>query len=83
MFFGRRLRLFKLLGFEVSIDWSWIIIAVLVTWSLADGLFPHYYRQLTPEVYWAMGLPGPWVFLRPSSSMNFAIPWWPGSLACP
>ena len=58
MFFGRRLRLFKLLGFEVRLDWSWIIIAVLVTWSLADGLFPHYYRQLTPEVYWAMGLAG-------------------------
>ena len=58
MFFGRRLRLFKLLGFEVRIDWSWIIIAVLVTWSLAVGLFPHYYRHLTPEVYWAMGLAG-------------------------
>ena len=58
MFFGRRLRLFRLLGFEVRLDWSWIIIAVLVTWSLADGLFPHLYRQLTKEVYWAMGLAG-------------------------
>lgn len=58
MFFGRRLRLFRLLGFEVRLDWSWIIIAVLVTWSLADGLFPHLYRQLSKEVYWAMGLAG-------------------------
>ena len=30
--FGKRIRLFKLLGFEVSLDLSWIIIAVLVTW---------------------------------------------------
>jgi Zn-dependent protease/CBS domain-containing protein len=58
MFFGRRLRLFKLLGFEVRLDWSWIIIAVLVTWSLADGLFPQLYRHLSKEVYWAMGLAG-------------------------
>ncbi len=38
--FGKRIRLFNLLGFEVRIDLSWIIIAVLVTWSLAKGLFP-------------------------------------------
>ena len=56
--FGRRMRLFNLLGFEVHIDWSWIIIATLVTWSLADGLFPYLYRNLTKEVYWAMGVAG-------------------------
>jgi Zn-dependent protease/CBS domain-containing protein len=56
--FGRRVRLFKLLGFEVRIDLSWIVIAVLVTWSLAKGLFPSYYPDLTTEVYWAMGVAG-------------------------
>ncbi|MCL4504029.1 MAG: site-2 protease family protein [Deltaproteobacteria bacterium] len=56
--FGRRLRLFNLLGFEVRIDLSWIIIAVLVTWSLADGLFPYLYKNLDKEVYWAMGVVG-------------------------
>ncbi|MCL4502741.1 MAG: site-2 protease family protein [Deltaproteobacteria bacterium] len=56
--FGRRLRLFNLLGFEVRIDLSWIIIAVLVTWSLAGGLFPVYYKGLDKEVYWAMGVVG-------------------------
>ena len=44
--FGRRIKLFKLLGFEVRIDLSWIVIAVLVTWSLAAGLFPHFYPML-------------------------------------
>ena len=36
--FGKRMKLFKLLGFEVRIDASWLVIAVLVTWSLAAGL---------------------------------------------
>ena len=56
--FGRRIKLFKLLGFEVRIDLSWIIIAVLVTWSLAIGLFPKVYPQLQPKVYWEMGVAG-------------------------
>ncbi|MFP4164406.1 MAG: site-2 protease family protein [Chitinispirillaceae bacterium] len=56
--FGRRIRLFKLLGFEVNIDLSWIIIAVLIVWSLAQGVFPLYYEGLASEVYWAMGILG-------------------------
>ena len=56
--FGKRIRLFKLLGFEVRLDLSWIIIAVLVTWSLAKGLFPFLYPDLAPEVYWGMGAAG-------------------------
>ena len=56
--FGKRIRLFKLLGFEVRIDLSWIIIAVLVTWSLAKGLFPFLYPDLAAEVYWGMGAAG-------------------------
>ncbi|MGO9620733.1 MAG: site-2 protease family protein [Desulfobaccales bacterium] len=55
---GHKIKLFKLLGFEVSIDLSWIIIAVLVTWSLAIGLFPQNYPQLQPKVYWEMGVAG-------------------------
>ena len=38
--FGKRFRLFKLLGFQVQLDVSWLIIAVLVTWTLAVGVFP-------------------------------------------
>jgi len=56
--FGKRMKLFKLLGFEVNIDLSWIIIAVLVTWSLAAGLFPYLYHGLSKETYWLMGVVG-------------------------
>jgi Zn-dependent protease len=56
--FGKRITLFKLLGFEVHVDLSWLIIAVLVTWSLARGLFPYDYQGLAPATYWWMGLWG-------------------------
>jgi Zn-dependent protease/CBS domain-containing protein len=54
--FGRRITLFRLLGFEVRIDASWIIIAVLVTWSLANGFFPHSFPGLPRGTYWIMGI---------------------------
>ncbi len=56
--FGKRLKLFKLLGFEVRIDASWIVIAVLVAWSLAKGAFPYWYPHLDSRTYWIMGVVG-------------------------
>lgn len=56
--FGRRIKLFKLFGFEVRIDLSWLIIAVLVAWSLAVGFFPFRYKNLSVQTYWVMGVVG-------------------------
>ncbi|MBD3317979.1 MAG: CBS domain-containing protein [Chitinivibrionales bacterium] len=56
--FGNRVTLFKLFGFSVRIDASWLIIAVLVVWSLATSLFPYYYEGLATETYWWMGVLG-------------------------
>ena len=56
--FGKRMKLFKLLGFEVRVDASWLVIAVLVTWSLASGLFPYLYPGISREAYWTMGVLG-------------------------
>jgi Zn-dependent protease/CBS domain-containing protein len=56
--FGRSIKLFNLFGFEVSIDLSWIIIALLVSWSLAAGFFPYMYHNLSAETYWVMGVIG-------------------------
>ena len=55
---GKPLTLFKLLGFKVQVDWSWLFLALLVTWSLAKGYFPVMYKDLPPVVYWAMGVTG-------------------------
>lgn len=40
--FGRNngFKLFNILGFKVSADWSWLVIAFLLSWSLATGYFP-------------------------------------------
>jgi len=56
--FGKQWRLFSLLGFEVKIDMSWLILAFLITWSLAEGLFPYYYKNLSRPAYWWMGAAG-------------------------
>ena len=54
----RKVALFKLLGFTVSVDASWVIILLLVVWSLSKGLFPVYFPELSNETYWIMGLIG-------------------------
>ena len=56
--FGRRITLFKLFGFEVHLDASWIVIAALVTWSLAAAVFPSAYPALPQPVYWLMAVAG-------------------------
>jgi Zn-dependent protease len=56
--FKRKMTLFKLLGFTVSIDSSWGIILFLVVWSLSEGLFPGYFPDLSIQTYWMMGVVG-------------------------
>ncbi len=53
--FGKGLTLFKLFGFEVKVDFSWLILAVLITWTLAQGVFPGDITGLPARVYWIMG----------------------------
>jgi Zn-dependent protease len=56
--FGNRLKIFSFRDIAVRVDWSWLIIATLVTWSLAVGLFPHQIAGLPEAVYWWMGIAG-------------------------
>ena len=56
--FGKSINLVKIFGFQVKVDISWIIIAVLVTWSLAVGFFPHYLEGLRPVDYWILAVFG-------------------------
>lgn len=54
--FEKRIKLFKVFGFKVSIDPSWTILAILVAWSLSMGLFPAQYAGLPAKTYWVMGI---------------------------
>jgi Zn-dependent protease/CBS domain-containing protein len=56
--FGKKIHLFTLFGFSVGIDFTWFLLAVLVTWSLAAYLFPVYYKGYSTGIYWAMGVAG-------------------------
>jgi Zn-dependent protease/predicted transcriptional regulator len=56
--FGRKIHLFTLFGFRVGIDFTWFLLAVLLTWSLAEGLFPAYYQGHSTATYWWMGVAG-------------------------
>lgn len=56
--FGRSIPLFKILGFEIRVDLSWLILAALIVWSLATGLFPQFYKDLPRLSYWWMGVAG-------------------------
>ncbi|MHC4789046.1 MAG: site-2 protease family protein [Planctomycetota bacterium] len=63
--FGRRFQLFTLFGFRIGIDLSWFVIAVLITWTLAEGMFgPGFFAdvlglgELPAAVRWSMGAAG-------------------------
>lgn len=56
--FGKGVRLFTLFGFEIKVDSSWLILGLLITWSLGRGLFPGRYPGLSVPTYWIMGAAG-------------------------
>ena len=56
--FSKPIKLFKLLGFEIKVDLTWLLLAVLVTWTLATRVFPFYLPGLTTATYWSMGAAG-------------------------
>lgn len=56
--FGKQIMLFRLMGFAVRADLSWLLVVVLLTWSLATGLFPQMYEGLSTRAYWLMGIAG-------------------------
>jgi len=54
--FRRRVTIFKLFGFAVRVDASWLILAVLISWTLAVAYFPSQYKGLSTGQYWWMGI---------------------------
>ena len=44
----------NLLGVTIRLDASWILLALLIAWSLASGTFPELYRGLPQSTYWGM-----------------------------
>jgi len=49
------LRIGKIFGIDIYIHISWVIIIVLLTWSLAVGWFPVLYHGFSAITYWVLG----------------------------
>jgi len=54
--FGPRFKLFKLFGFQINVDLSWLILFLLLSWSFAANSFPQARPGLTTTTYWVMGV---------------------------
>ncbi len=53
--FGSSIRLFSVAGIDIAVHASWILIAILVTWSLATGVFPATVPGASTATYWLLG----------------------------
>ena len=50
------LKLFKVIGIQISLDYTWFIIFALVAWTLSQGYFPSVVPGLAMWIYIAMGV---------------------------
>jgi Zn-dependent protease/CBS domain-containing protein len=48
------LRVGRISGIDVTIDRSWVFIFLLVTWSLAVGVFPHWHPRWSSGLDWGI-----------------------------
>lgn len=55
---GRGIKLFKVLGIQVSIDYTWFIVFILFAWTLAYGYFPYSNPGFERTTYLALGVVG-------------------------
>lgn len=56
------IKLGRVAGFPLAMNWSVLLIAWLLTWSLATGSFPYDAPGHSPSTYWITGLVAALVF---------------------
>ena len=45
----------KILNIPVNVDYSWFLIFILLTWSLAISYYPSEFRHWSTALYWILG----------------------------
>jgi Zn-dependent protease len=50
------LRIGRVAGIEIGVNWSWLIVFALITWSLYSGVFPETNPGLSEGTYLTMAL---------------------------
>src|SRR5262245_32967543 len=53
---NRGLYIGRIFGINIHVDWSWILIFLLVTWSLAVGLFPAWHPDWGAALRWGLAV---------------------------
>lgn len=51
----KSIELFRVAGVQIEVDYSWLIIFLLVLWSLSAGYFPQEYPGQRTLDYWIVG----------------------------
>lgn len=59
---NRGLRIGRIFGISIQVDASWILIFLLVTWSLAAGVFPEWHPEWSGWTNWAVAIAGALLF---------------------
>ncbi len=49
-------RIARIFGIDVNIDSSWLVIFVLITWTLAGAYFPQQYPDWDSWLHWTVGV---------------------------
>jgi len=49
-------KIFRILGIDIVLDWSWIFIFLLITWNLAGGVFPDMHPDWSPALTWGTAI---------------------------
>ena len=54
--FSTRFQVFRAFGIPIYLDLSWFVVALLISWSLADSVFPTSLPGRTASSYWFLGV---------------------------
>lgn len=60
--FSRAVRIVDILGFQIKVDPSWLLIAMLVVWTLSSGYFPERVPGLGGGDYFGLGVVAAFAF---------------------
>src|SRR6202050_3156311 len=55
MVFRHTIPIGRVLGIPIDLDYSWFLIAALITWTLAENYYPAEFKGGTSGQYWLMG----------------------------
>ena len=76
------LRLFRIAGIDIGIHYTWIFIFILISWTLAAGVFPAQHPNQSAALYWANGHRyGAAPVRLGAARTSWPTPWWPSPAA--